>query len=66
METVDPLWRPLTGASRKKKKKKKNYIHERLVDGNITGVDSTYIGRFYLRFHYKETEWPPVPTSDRI
>ena len=22
METVDPLWRPLTGASRKKKKKK--------------------------------------------
>ena len=21
METVDPLWRPLTGASRKKKKK---------------------------------------------
>ena len=33
-----------------------NYVHEQLVDGNITGVDSTYIGRFYLRFHYKETE----------
>ena len=55
METVDPLWRPLTGASRKKKKKKKksNFLKYHAIN-SFNPISQLW--RITLKFQYPDPD----------